>query len=125
MPQRLTLVAHVLNRFGDGRLVEHLQRLAIAPGEEFVDERLRLGFALRQSRLGGRRGPRPLEREESPDELERVACPHRVGRERLEEVPPRVRPAAALDDVAGLVEVVEDRVRVGHQLAGRTTEPGG
>lgn len=93
-----------------------------APREEFVDQRLRLLPTTREALFGRGRRPRSLEREEPSDELERVVGPHRVGRERLEEVTPRVRPTATLDDVACLIEVVEDRVRVGDELAGEAAQ---
>ena len=60
---------------------------------------------------------RPLELEESLDVRESLAGLLPVGLQRLEEVAPRVRPAADLDDLAGLVEVVVDGVGVGDQVA--------
>jgi len=114
--ERGALVAGIAERPGDRGLVEDDGGLLVAPREECLGERPGLLATDLLALLAGGRLDRTLEAIEAADERQRVFGPRRIGSEGLVEVPPAMGPAPDLDDVAGLVEMVVDRVGVGDEV---------
>ncbi len=68
------LIARVLQRGLDGRLVEHARQLGVAPLEKPIDDGAALGRAARAPSLFGRVRDGPLDAKESTNVRQRHLC---------------------------------------------------
>jgi hypothetical protein len=111
------LVASVADGLRDGCLVEGDQCLLVAPLEERIEDRPRLLAPDLLAFLSRRGLDGALDAEEAFDQREGVLGELGLRAERLEEVPPGMRPTCHFDHVAVLVQVVVDGGGVGDEVA--------
>ena len=104
-------------RAAAGRLVEGDQGLLVAPLEERVEDRPGLLTSDLLAFLSRRGLDGALDAEEALDQREGVLGELGFRAQRLEKIPPGMRPACHFDHVAVLVQVVVDGGGVGDEVA--------
>src|SRR5262249_56623058 len=101
------LVERVLDGLPDRALREDERLVPEEPRVDLVEDGLRPLEAKRLPGLGIETVSQLFHYVELLNEAQRLMGPDRIARPRLAEAPPRVRPAADLDDAARLVDLVE------------------